>query len=86
MRIVIIGATGHGKSTLAKAIEQLSGIKYEEKNSQGLIEHAREKIEYEKELLEMDKGLISETKKIKNSHRKKGKEIKPWQKTRFYQK
>ena len=86
MGIFIIGATGHGKSTLAKAIEQLSNVrlKCEVMNTQDLIE-LKKSLEPPKELLEIGEELNLETKEYKNNHRKKGKEIKSWQRTKFYQ-
>ena len=88
MTIVIIGAAGHGKNTLAKAMEQLSNIKCEVMNTHDLINYSKEqqkKVEEEKELLVINECLILESKK-NNHHRKKGKDIKPWQRTKFYQK
>jgi len=81
LRIIIIGAAGHGKSTLAKAIEHLSNIKCEVMNTQDLTEIKAEQI-----LEEFKVGQIEEIKTpINSKRRKKGKEIKSWQRTKFYQ-
>jgi adenylate kinase family enzyme len=53
--IVIIGAAGHGKSTLAKAIEQLSNVKCEVLNTQDLFEIKKEQ---EKTLQDLQEKLI----------------------------
>lgn len=84
MGIFIIGATGHGKSTLAKAIGQLSNVKCEVMTTQDLIE-LKKSLEPPKELLEIGEEFKLETKEYKNNHREKGKEIKSWQRTKFYQ-
>lgn len=86
LNIVIIGARSHGKTTLAKALEQILNVKCEIMNTQDLIEI---KNEQQKKLEDLEKELILENKGFqisdKSKHRKKGKEIKPWQRTKFYQ-
>jgi adenylate kinase family enzyme len=78
LKLVIIGATGHGKSTLAKAIVQLTNLKCEVLNTKDLIE-ASKKQHIEAEDLGAD--LISEIKEQKY----KDKETKTWKINKFYQ-
>lgn len=84
MKIAIIGATNHGKSTLCEAIKNTTGIQYEVLKTQDLIELVKNN----KEILEdFNEKFILENQYLKNNnYRKKGKEIKSWQRTKFYQK
>jgi adenylate kinase family enzyme len=85
MRIVIIGASGHGKSTLAEVIKQLTNVECDVVNTQDLIEINKLQ-QLEESLKEKTIGEIKEFKvSDKSKHRKKGKEIKTWQRTKFYQ-
>jgi ABC-type phosphate/phosphonate transport system ATPase subunit len=83
--IVIIGATGHGKSTLYKAIEQLTNIKCEVMTTEDLFNANREMLASQKDIIEIGEEFKTESKEIKNIHRKKGKELKSWQRNKFYQ-
>lgn len=84
--IIILGASGSGKTTLAKVIEQLSNVKCEVINTQELIKLKKEQ---QIRLEDLKKELIFKPMELetldKRTHRKKGKEIKPWQRTKFYQ-
>lgn len=78
MGIVIIGCSGHGKSTLAKAIEQVAGLKCEVLDTNDLIETNKKQIELE--VLETETIFLrAEEQRCKN------KKAKNWQKTKFYQ-
>lgn len=85
--IIIIGATGHGKSALAQAIKTITGKQCEVMNTQDLIQISKEKSKLEEELISI--GNLEELSELKiddrKNHRKKGKEVKPWQRTKFYQ-
>ena len=84
--IIIIGASGHGKSTLTEAIKIITQKQCEVLNTRDLIQVSKEKSKMEEELKEICVGRMSELKEInKGSHRKKGKEVKNWQRTKFYQ-
>ena len=84
--IIIIGAPHHGGKTLAQAIKTITGKQCEVMNTQDLIQVSKEKSKMEEELKEISIGQLEELKESDNrNHRKKGKEIKPWQRTKFYQ-
>lgn len=90
MILVIIGAPEHGKSTLIEAIKQQSSnieckeidafkdLIESEKRREKLMEDAMKEFE-----LKTIEDIKDETISIK---RKKGKELKPWQRNKFYQK
>lgn len=86
MKVVIIGAGGHGKNTLAEAIKILTNTQCQVMNTNDLIQVSKEKSKLEKELKEISMELPELEVSNKGIRRKKGKEIKPWQKTKFYQK
>ena len=84
--IIIIGAPHHGGKTLAEAIKIITGKQFEVINTQDLIRISKEKTKLEEELKEISIGELVELKESDNrNHRKKGKEVKPWQRTKFYQ-
>ena len=79
--IVIIGATEHGRNTLAKAIEQLTNIKCEVIETRDLRE-----IKIQDIMEEIKFGEIQEIEVPVNNYRKKNKRVKNWQKNKHYQK
>lgn len=84
--IVIIGAPHHGGKTLAQAIKTITGKRCEVLNASDLRLISKEKSKLEEELKEISIGQLEELKITDNkNHRKKGKEVKPWQRTKFYQ-
>lgn len=90
MKVIIIGHGGHGKSTLIEAIkQQTSNIECREINEfKNLIEFEERPAKLlEDAMREFGLKSIEYIKEEKiSAKRKKGKELKPWQRTKFYQK
>ena len=83
MRVFIVGNGHQGKSKLIEAIKQnLITIKREDikDNTKKPIETKNELILENDEIPFSDEILFN-----KNKHKKKGKEIKDWERTKFYQ-
>lgn len=81
MKIVIIGNVGQGKSALNEALmHQMSIVECTDSPVQQLLEKKEDIIlEYEDAI--MFKGDFNS----KNKRKKKGKDIKEWERTKFYQ-
>ena len=91
MRIVIIGHAGHGKTTLMEAIKTITGNQCIEMHTNDLVEvYKEEREKLDKALKAMENIRIGEMLDFEpvadtSSRRKKGKELKNWQRTKFYQ-
>lgn len=84
--VIIIGAPHHGGKTLAQAIKTIIGKQCEVMDTSDLRLISKEKSKLAEELKEISIGQLEELKITDNkNHRKKGKEVKPWQRTKFYQ-
>lgn len=82
MRLIVIGQGGHGKSLLIEAIKNVREIELVEMNTN--------------ELVEMNKGFIEDIDNIlmefndikefgNTTYKKKGKKVRDWERTKFYQ-
>lgn len=81
--ILVIGAAGHGKSSLIQALNKQSNNTYVEVTTTDLINIANSKSTTIEPVFEESPKNI---KKNKGDFKKKNKTIKSWEKTKFYQK
>lgn len=83
--VLIIGANGHGKTSLIKALNnQNHNNKFIETTTNDLINISRALPS--EEIEPIFQNSPNKVPKIKGDYKKKNKEVKPWSKTKYYQK
>ncbi|WP_275372684.1 hypothetical protein [Clostridium tertium] len=83
MKSIVIIGNGYGTSSIMKSIQEFSIIEHTD------IVHVNEglsNIDIEDVLKEINMKIYNEEEILINKHKKKGKTLKKWERTKFYQK